>query len=184
MGEETPPGAEAEKPAPLSPPVPALPPSSVNTYAAHPGLFFTASESGTTAQVSGGTGIAGSISIPSHIPTTDGSEVPVVAIGTSGFEGRAGLTSVVIPAGVTSIGRQAFRGCSSLVSVTIPSSVTSIGRWAFEGCAQSDQRGYPLWGDEYRELGVLGVHFAVQLDHTWQRDKYRDFRVRKVQSPC
>ena len=41
--------------------------------------------------------------------------------------GCSGLTSVVIPAGVTRIGSQAFYGCSGLTEVTIPAGVTSIG---------------------------------------------------------
>ncbi len=53
---------------------------------------------------------------------------------TEAFSGCDGLTSVMIPKGVTSIGNRAF-GCSSLTSVTIPEGVTSIGDSAFEGCS-------------------------------------------------
>ena len=47
----------------------------------------------------------------------------------------SGLTSIIIPKGVTSIGDGAFYGCSSLTSVTIPESMTSIGILAFMDCS-------------------------------------------------
>ena len=59
----------------------------------------------------------------------------VTAIGKEAFYGCSGLTSLTIPSGVTSIGYRAFEGCSGLTSLTIPSSVTSIGRFAFYGCS-------------------------------------------------
>ena len=46
-----------------------------------------------------------------------------------------GLTSIIIPNGVTNIKNEAFYGCTSLASVTIPDSVTSIGAAAFPYCA-------------------------------------------------
>jgi len=46
--------------------------------------------------------------------------LPIVAIGSSAFSYRSGLTSVTIPNSVTSIGRDAFEGCSGLTSITIP----------------------------------------------------------------
>ena len=45
-----------------------------------------------------------------------------------------GMTSVVIPEGVTAIRNMAFYGCESLSSVVIPPSVTEIGSHAFYGC--------------------------------------------------
>ena len=53
------------------------------------------------------------------------------AIGTSAFEGRSELKSVVVPNSVTSIGYAAFYQCSGLTSIKIPDSVTSIGEYAF-----------------------------------------------------
>ena len=51
------------------------------------------------------------------------------------FEDCSGLTSIIIPDGVTSIGYEAFYGCSSLTSITIPDSVTSIDSYAFRDCS-------------------------------------------------
>ena len=52
-------------------------------------------------------------------------------LGDFAFKGCSGLTSMIIPSGVTSIGGEGFYGCSGLTSMTIPSSVTSIGIAAF-----------------------------------------------------
>ena len=49
----------------------------------------------------------------------------------------AGLTSLIIPDGVTGIADYALATCSTIQSVTIPSSVTSIGERAFESCSIS-----------------------------------------------
>ena len=54
--------------------------------------------------------------------------------GSETFRGT-GLTSVVIPEGVTSIGWRSFRGCSYLTSVTLPSTITSIANGGFQSCA-------------------------------------------------
>ena len=55
-------------------------------------------------------------------------------IGEAVFYGRTGLTSVVIPNGVTGIGDNAFYGCTGLTNIVIPNSVTFIGNSAFYGC--------------------------------------------------
>lgn len=47
----------------------------------------------------------------------------------------SGLTSYIIPDGVSSIGREAFEYCRNLTSITIPAGVTSIGPWAFSNCS-------------------------------------------------
>ena len=65
------------------------------------------------------------------IPSTLGG-YPVTAIGAIHSEG---LTSVIIPEGVTSIGDWAFRSCPALTSISIPASVTSIGEGAFYACS-------------------------------------------------
>ena len=57
-----------------------------------------------------------------------------ICICDDAFYDCTGLTSVVIPDGVTEIGGAAFRGCTSLTSVVIPDSVTLIDDGAFEGC--------------------------------------------------
>jgi len=56
----------------------------------------------------------------------------VRSIGNNAFAGT-GLTSIVIPSGVTNIGSRAFAGLTNLTNVVIPESVTSIGEGAFAG---------------------------------------------------
>ncbi|MGN0670482.1 MAG: leucine-rich repeat domain-containing protein [Oscillospiraceae bacterium] len=90
-----------------------------------------------------------------NIPATiDGKNV--TSIGEDAFVGCVGVTSVIIPNGVTTIGKSAFNNleltsvtipdsvtkigenaflfCSRLTSVTLPDSVTEIGKDAFSGC--------------------------------------------------
>lgn len=46
---------------------------------------------------------------------------------------RSGLTSVVIPEGMTSLSESVFESCTSLRSVHIPSTMKSIGQTCFQG---------------------------------------------------
>ena len=56
--------------------------------------------------------------------------VPVTAIGQEAFK-NAGMTSVVIPEGVTNIGPEAFNRCENLETVELPSTVEYIGMDSF-----------------------------------------------------
>jgi hypothetical protein len=47
---------------------------------------------------------------------------------------ETGLTSVIIPEGVTDIGNSAFSKCKNLTSVTLPRSLERIGTYAFYDC--------------------------------------------------
>ncbi len=58
----------------------------------------------------------------------------VTTIGHFAFCACDALTSITIPNGVTMIGYSAFFDCRSLTSVTIPDGVTTIGEMAFCGC--------------------------------------------------
>jgi hypothetical protein len=53
-------------------------------------------------------------------------------IGGYAFE-RSGLTSVIIPEGVTDIGEDAFKDCTKLASVTLPKSLKRVGGSTFTG---------------------------------------------------
>ena len=65
----------------------------------------------------------------------------VRAIAEGAFEGRLGITSVVIPAYVNEIGYRAFAGCNNIASVTVNggrSNELIIGSEAFAECARID----------------------------------------------
>ena len=90
------------------------------------GVKYTLNADGHTYTVSGHINpFGGDITIPA---TVNGCSV--TSIGNDAFS-CSGLTSVVIPEGVTSIGESAFINCPYMTSATIPTSVTSIGGWAF-----------------------------------------------------
>jgi len=72
----------------------------------------------------------GEITIPSVL-----GNYPVKRIAKLAFSGCKGLTSVVIPEGVTNVGNSAFSNCSGLKAVAIPSSVEYIGEAAFWYCS-------------------------------------------------
>ena len=89
---------------------------------------FTYTVSNGEATITGYTGYAGDVDIPS---TLDG--YPVTAIGDGAFYGSS-LAAVEIPNGVTTIGDGAFAYCDILMIVKISDSVTTIGDSAFTGC--------------------------------------------------
>ncbi len=113
-----------------------------------------------------------------QIPT-DGS---VTKIAAGAFEGT-GITSVIIPAGITSlgdgtfkncaalesvifedgsllesIGADTFAGCVSLTSFTVPTGVTAIGEGAFAGCTAMTEIIVPFVGNTLG--GTENTHFA------------------------
>jgi hypothetical protein len=59
--------------------------------------------------------------------------MPVREIGWGAFQ-ESGITSVVIPAGVTFIGGAAFASCGKLAQVTLPAGLIAIGVSAFHDC--------------------------------------------------
>jgi hypothetical protein len=61
-------------------------------------------------------------------------EMPRYSFGSSSYQGKASIKTVVLPYTVSSIGSYAFRGCSGLTNITLPNSLTSIGGYAFYYC--------------------------------------------------
>ena len=55
-------------------------------------------------------------------------------IGEYAFHDCSGLTSLILPAGITSISDCAFAYCSGLTSLTLPDGITSISDCAFSYC--------------------------------------------------
>ncbi|MBR5686730.1 MAG: leucine-rich repeat domain-containing protein [Prevotella sp.] len=77
--------------------------------------------------------IYGDVVIPSTVYVDD-TEYTVVSIGGNAFSYK-GLTSAVIPEGITSIGDSAFYTCSHMASVAFPSTLTTIGIRTFARCS-------------------------------------------------
>ena len=78
--------------------------------------------------------VTGHVRIESSI-SLDGKSYIVDGIKESAFRECTGITSMIIPDGVTSIGGGAFSGCSNLVSVNIPNGLTKIDDSTFSGCS-------------------------------------------------
>ena len=74
----------------------------------------------------------------------------VTAIGREAFYRRAGLTSVVMPDGVTKIGQDAFRECEELKDIKFSNNLVHIGRRAFLYCAALERIVIP---DSVRKIG-------------------------------
>jgi len=68
--------------------------------------------------------------------TYPANEIPEFAFCTTSLTGKASLTSITLPSGITSIGGSAFYNCTGFTgSLTIPSAVTTIGCAVFSGCS-------------------------------------------------
>lgn len=104
-------------------------------------------------------------------PMMKGFEFPegVTAIEKFAFS-RSGLSSVVIPEGVTSIGYGAFYHCDSLADVTIPASVTTIEEHAFSHTPWL--KNWLAEGREGEEAAEDGETAAVQ-----EMSGYDDFLI-------
>lgn len=91
--------------------------------------YFQYKDNGSSVTVTGYSGPAGPMVIPSLIEGK-----PVVEIGVLAFHSQSGITSVTIPDSVVTIGFQAFYYCKNLSSVVIPASVTNFGSGIFLQC--------------------------------------------------
>jgi hypothetical protein len=92
--------------------------------------FICTTNAGNTLTITGYTGSAGAVTIPTSI-----NNLAVTGIGNGVAPVfSAGLNSVTIPGSVRSIGAGAFSNCTSLTCVEIGTNVTSIGAYAFFQC--------------------------------------------------
>jgi hypothetical protein len=85
--------------------------------------------------ITGYTGKAAAVKIPAAIQGMPVREIGPERLFLSDgpFHGK-GITSVVIPAGVTLIGQYAFADCGKLAQVTLPETLATICGGAFSGC--------------------------------------------------
>ena len=75
----------------------------------------------------------GAVTFPSSFTYLD-QEYVIKKIGQGACYKTEGITSVVIPEGVTEIAKNAFWDCTSLKQVSLPSTLISIGNNAFANC--------------------------------------------------
>lgn len=78
---------------------------------------------------------AGDIVIPASIDVAaTGRSYKVVEVKKEAFANCAGLTSVVLPAGISNLGMSCFEGCPMLASVTLPTEATMLPQYTFKDC--------------------------------------------------
>ena len=93
------------------------------------GYQYTTDSLMKTAQITGYTGTAITLTIPSVIEG-----YTVTSLKSEAFKGKTALLSVTIPDTVTTIGSDCFYGCTLLGSLDLGKGVSSIGTGAFENC--------------------------------------------------
>lgn len=75
----------------------------------------------------------GALVIPDSV-SHGGTMYAVKAIGNHAFYECTGLTSVVVPEGVTAVRASAFRGCSGMTAVTLPATLDSLYGYSLAYC--------------------------------------------------
>jgi hypothetical protein len=112
-------------------------------------------------------GITG-VSLPSTLKT----------IGSGAFQGT-GLTSIIIPNGVTSIGGIAFYNCTSLTTVVLPTGITSIGANLFQSCTSLKGISIP---SNVVSIGADAFHSCTSLQSITIPDKVTSIGASAFQS--
>ena len=111
--------------------------------------------------ITGYGGDGGAVVVPNEM---DG--YPVVGIEYGAFS-YSGVTSVVIPEGVTYIDTYVFSGCESLISVSLPSTMESIGESAFNNCTSLELVKYNGTETKAAEIAI-GESNDCLLNATWE----------------
>lgn len=108
--------------------------------------------------------ISGALEIPSTV--SNGSNTyHVTAIDMAAFNGK-GITSLVLPEGMTVIGNGAFSGNNNLATITLPSTLTSIGTGAFSGTALfTNPANLTSDGLLYCSDYIIGVNQSLSTGH-------------------
>lgn len=124
--------------------------------AAAPVSDFTYTIENSEATITGYTGTAENLVIPSAV---DG--CPVTSIGKAAFSANETLVSVVVPYGVRTLAEDSFTGISTLQSLSLPTSLQYIGVGAFSGCSQLSSVSIP---EGVTELGLCAFMYCTGLE--------------------
>lgn len=76
----------------------------------------------------------GALTIPASV-THGGVTYAVKAVSNHAFYNCSGLTSVIVPEGVTAVRASAFRGCSAMTSISLPATLDSLYGYSLAYCA-------------------------------------------------
>ncbi len=79
------------------------------------------------------------------------------------FSDCKGVTSVIIPRGITNISHGAFEECTSLESVTFSNSITSIGNFTFDNCSSLADVYYKGTKEQWNTIDI-GVNNTFLLN--------------------
>jgi len=110
---------------------------------------------GTAVEITGYTGSAGAVTIPSSLNNS-----PVTSIGVNAFYHWGTITSISIPNTVTNIADSAFSICTGLQSVSIPNSVTKMGDEVFYYCSSLTSVTFP---DSIASIGNYTFYHCTSL---------------------
>lgn len=110
-----------------------------------------------------GIATTGDVIVPDVVVDADGIKHKVTAIGNNAFR-DSGLTSIVIPSGVTSIGSYAFSGCSSLTSIELPEGITSIPSFMCWRCGALTDVNIPDGVTEIKDNAFNNCPSLVRMD--------------------
>ena len=100
---------------------------------------FTTSSTDMTAAVTGYSGKATTVTVPSSVSLSgstvvEGEDYRVTEVGSAAFQSKTSITSIKLPNSIDAIGSNAFNGCTALSNINIPLGVTEIGSYAFNNC--------------------------------------------------
>ena len=106
------------------------------------------------------------------------------AFSGSGIRGEmdpvSGVTTLIIPYGVTEIGADAFQNCKDLHAVSLPQTLKKIGRWAFHGSGVTNfhipdslkEVGDQAFGEPGRYINIYGgdpeMREKIKSDNRYQ----------------
>ena len=94
--------------------------------------YYTRGLTFSVGTVTGYTGTAQQVIVPSVVPGGNASLGSLTAVGDGAFR-ATDVTSVLLPENIVSVGAEAFHDCRYLVSVNLTQSVTTLGESAFSG---------------------------------------------------